>query len=86
LDHIFVSREFLPTITSALTDWSFDSSDHAAVILTLKKKEEVRKGPGIIKVNTKILEDSRVAIEVGNEIARMMSQTEPHWDPHTKLS
>jgi exonuclease III len=85
LDHIFVSRELLPTITSALTDWSFDSSDHAAVILTLKKKEEVRKGPGIIKVNTKILEDSRVAIEVGNEIARMMSQAEPHWDPHTKL-
>ncbi len=58
---------------------------HAAVILTLKKKEEVRKGPGIIKVNTKILEDSRVATEVGNEISRMMSQAEPLWDPHTKL-
>jgi exonuclease III len=85
LDHIFVSRELLPLISSALTDWSFDTSDHAAVILTIDKKEEVRKGPGIVKVNVKILEDPKVTNEVGIEILRMMNQAEAHWDPHTKL-
>jgi exonuclease III len=85
LDHIFVSRELLPLITSALTDWSFDKSDHAAVILTIDKKEEVQKGPGIVKINVKILEDVKVANDVGMEIQRMMNQAEIHWDPHTKL-
>ena len=43
------------------------------------------RGPGIAKVNTKILDDPVVALQIGTAIEEMMSQTDDSWSPHARL-
>ncbi len=43
------------------------------------------RGPGVVKVNSKILEDPAVVLQIGKEIEEMMSQTDESWDPHSRL-
>ncbi len=43
------------------------------------------RGPGIVKVNTKILDDPVAALQIAVEIEEMMSQTDDSWNPHAKL-
>ena len=85
LDYIFVSNAIRSKISGASTDWAFESSDHAAVKIDFTFEEEPTKGPGIVKVNTKILEDPFVALQIGKEIEEMMSQTDESWNPHSRL-
>jgi len=85
LDHIFVSREIISLLNSAETCWTFESSDHAALRIEFIKKEEIRRGPGIVKVNSRVLEDPKVAMRIGEEIKMMMDEAGEHWDPHKKL-
>jgi hypothetical protein len=85
LDHIFVSDNLIRRINKAEVDWSFETSDHAAVKLELKYEEDPIKGPGITNVNIKILEDPVKRMEIETEISEMMKQVEPHWNPHTVL-
>ena len=85
LDYIFVSTHLLSKIASAVTDWAFEASDHAAVHIKLKFEDKPIKGPGIIKVNTKILENPNIVKQIGNEIKSMMEQTDSSWNPHAKL-
>jgi exonuclease III len=59
LDYVFVSKSIKHRIAAASTDWSFENSDHAAVRIDLFTYESLR-GPGLIKVNTKIMEDPEV--------------------------
>jgi hypothetical protein len=47
--------------------------------------DEPAKGPGIRKVNTRILEDNNVASQIGNEIEEMMKQADNNWNPHMTL-
>ncbi len=72
-------------MSGANTNWAFESSDHAAVQLDLTLKDEISKGPGIVKVNSKILEDVERRRNVEREIERMMSQIGEDWNPHTIL-
>jgi hypothetical protein len=76
LDYIFVSNSLLSKITGASVDWAFESSDHASVKIDFTFEEEPKRGPGIVKVNTKILDDPVVALQIGVEIEEMMSQTD----------
>ncbi len=85
LDYVFVSENIKRNINEASAIWSFESSDHAAVKIDLEEKDVPKKGPGIIKVNTKILEDPRTTLEIEKEIEEMMKQVGEHWDPHTTL-
>jgi exonuclease III len=85
LDYVFVSEIMLSKITEARTEWSFDKSDHAAVIIKFKLLDDIVKGPGIIRVNAAVLEDPKIEKEVGIEIKEMMNQAMDIWDPHTKL-
>ncbi len=48
-------------------------------------KNELVKGPGIIKVNTVILADPQISKVVDQEIQQMMSQALEDWNPHEKL-
>jgi exonuclease III len=84
LDYIFASSTLLQRITKAETDWAFEASDHAAVKVSFLI-EEPEKGPGIRKVNTRILEDKNVENQIGIELEEMMRQTDENWNPHTTL-
>ena len=84
LDYIFISSHATPDIKSAKTDWAYESSDHAAVIICLINQQSER-GPGIIKVNTQITEDPKVTEEISNEIKEMMNQVDESWNPHAIL-
>ena len=85
LDYIYVSEILTTKIVKAKTNWALDKSDHAAVEIDFKLKDNIKRGPGIIKLNTKILEDPIITKEVELEIKNMMEQTLPEWNPHTKL-
>ena len=85
LDYVFLSNVIRSKITAATTDWAFESSDHAAVKIELTFENEPIKGPGTIKVNTKIMENPWTAMQVGKEIEEMMNQTDASWNPHMKL-
>jgi hypothetical protein len=71
-------------ITKAETDWAFEASDHAAVKICFLM-DEPEKGPGIRKVNTRILDDMNVEKQIGTEMRGMMNQTDYTWNPHMKL-
>jgi len=55
IDYIFVSNFVIPKISGASIDWAFESTDHALVKIDFTFEEEPMRGPGIVKVNTKIL-------------------------------
>jgi hypothetical protein len=80
-----VSKDLSTRIKKAKIEWAFEKSDHAAVKITLVQESEPRRGPGITKVNTRILEDPKVAADVEKEIEEMMKQTDNTWNPHAKL-
>jgi exonuclease III len=85
LDYIFVSNSVISKISGASINWAFESSDHASVKIDFTFEEEPMRGPGIVKFNTKILEDPAVVLQIGKEIEEMMSQTDESWDPHSRL-
>jgi exonuclease III len=84
LDYICISSNLLGALERAEQDWSFENSDHAAVKITLKINTLTR-GPGIPRVNTKILEDPKMLKQIEDEINIMMNQTDQSWNPHSKL-
>jgi exonuclease III len=57
LDYIFISNSVISKISGASIDWAFEASDHASVRIDFTFEEEPMRGRGIVKVNTKILED-----------------------------
>jgi hypothetical protein len=59
--------------------------DHAAVKVDQRVESGFKKGPGIAKVNTKILSDPETTLQIGNEIGEMLNQTDENWNPHVKL-
>ena len=85
LDYIFVSTHNLFNVSKAETDWAFDSSDHAAVKVDLRVESGFKRGPGIVKINTKILSDPEITLQIGNEIGEMLNQSDENWNPHVKL-
>ena len=85
LDYIFMSNRLIQRITSAQTDWAFESSDHSAVIINIRKDEQIKKGPGLVKINVEILKNPVVLKQIEVDIASLMEQVEDHWNPHLKL-
>jgi len=85
LDYIFVSNGISHRISVSKLDWAFESSDHAALLTDILVEDTPKKGPGLIKLNTKILENAEVTKKIGEEIEDMISQTDKSWNPHTKL-
>ena len=80
-----MSNSIVSKISGASIDWAFESSDHASVKINFTFEEEPVRGPGIVKVNTKILDDPAVVLQIGTAIEEMMSQTDDSWNPHARL-
>jgi exonuclease III len=57
LDYIFVSGYLTSRINSAETDWAYEQSDHATLVVRMSINMDVVKGPGLTRLNEKILED-----------------------------
>ena len=85
LDYTFMTRNLINRVTAVRTDWAFEKSDHAAVIISVNPKESTVKGPGLVKINTKILNDPQVVKKIEEEIKSMMEQVNEDWNPHLKL-
>ncbi len=62
-----------------------DTKKIKQVILEIKEEHKTVRGPGIIKLNTKTLEDPKVVSEIETEVKQMMEQTDEFWSPHAKL-
>jgi hypothetical protein len=85
LDYIFISATLIQQISRVDHDWSFESSDHAAVMISFSNKNMQKKGPGITKVNSEILNNPTVSTQIEKEVSEMMNQTDNTWNPHMKL-
>ena len=59
LDYIFVFRYLSIQIIDIELDWALEQSDHASVSIELKLVKEVTMNPGLVRVNTLILNDTR---------------------------
>jgi exonuclease III len=85
LDYIFVSANLVQRIVNVNVDWAWETSDHAALIINMKEESLIPRGPGLAKINVKIIEDPIIALQIESEITEMMSQANNNWNPHTKL-
>jgi hypothetical protein len=85
LDCIYVSQSIESRIKSSSTNWGFDKSDHVAVTTSIRLKNEIKKGPGITKVNTDILKNPTTIAQIRDEIIFLLSQIPDDWNGHVKL-
>ncbi len=85
LDYLFISKHLTSNLVKARIDWAFDKSDHGALITTLKLNPEIRKGPGIVKVNPDILDDLLKREQIRDELVFLINQIPDHWNGHLKL-
>ena len=85
LDYLFVSSDFIKNIVSSTVDWALDSSDHASIRSTFLSPDTPTRGPGIIKINSRILDNPEITNQIAHEINEMLGQMDDAWNPHTKL-
>jgi exonuclease III len=85
LDYIFLSKSLITKITKVKLDWAYESSDHAALEIEMKIEANPKRGPGLTKINTTILEDPVLSKQMEEEIGVMMAQADDTWDPHLRL-
>jgi len=85
LDYIYVSNDLTSRIKESKINWGFGKSDHAAVTTTIRLRNEVKKGPGIVKVNTRILKDASIVEQIRNELIFLLDQVPEEWNGHKKL-
>jgi hypothetical protein len=85
LDYIYISNSLNNRIKCSKTNWGFEKSDHAALVTTLKINPEIKKGPGIIKVNSEVIKDPIKKEQIRDELTFLLSQIPNEWDGHMKL-
>jgi hypothetical protein len=85
LDYIFLSKGLNCRIKSSKINWAFDKSDHAALVTTIIIREELKKGPGIIKVNPEVLDDPIKREQIREELVFLLNQIPTDWNGHLKL-
>jgi hypothetical protein len=85
LDYVFISSKLVPSISKVEHNWNFESSDHAALKIDFVLNDSPTRGPGICKVNTNILDDPNVVIQIKNELVKYLEQVDSSWNPHTTL-
>jgi exonuclease III len=85
LDYIYLSKSLNGRIKCSKINWAFDKSDHAALVTTIVIREEIRKGPGIVKVNPEVLDDPLKREQIRNELIFLLNQIPADWDGHMKL-
>ena len=53
----FMSGYLTSRINNVGTDWAYEQSDHASLVIKLRINTEIIKGPGLTRLNEKILEN-----------------------------
>jgi hypothetical protein len=66
-------------------DWCFKKSDHAALFSYFLFDSEPARGPGITKLNVKLLDDINYCEKVRHNLVELLDQIPSHWNSHTKL-
>ena len=66
-------------------DWAFEQSDHASISIDLCIRDDVKPGPGLTKVNARILDDSVSLHKVKNELLEMLAQAPNKWNALERL-
>ncbi len=85
LDYIYLSADLSNKVVSSVVDWAFEKLDHAAVKTSIKILTEVRKDPGISKVNVAILNDNNKKDQISKELDFLLLQIPSDWNGHMKL-
>jgi len=85
LDMTFVSTELCTNSLESNIDWAFDDSDHAMLQTNFKIPDTFPKGPGLMRVNTEVLDDDVILDQIRRELDFQISQIPDTWDPHFKL-
>ncbi len=85
LDMIFASGGLSLMLRSSNLNWSFDDSDHSLLTSTFEIKTTLERGPGLVRVNTDLLDDDLALESVKSELESMLNQIPEGWDPHAKL-
>ena len=84
LDYIFISTYLATKMVGIDLDWAFENSDHASVMVSFSF-ESVTKGPGLIRLNTAVLDDPAQLASIKLEIREMLEQIPSEWNPHQNL-
>ena len=77
-----MSQYLTTKIISVDLDWAYEQSDHASVSVELILNEEVKMGPGLIKVNALILDDPVSLARAKLELSEMLKQIPENWNPY----
>jgi exonuclease III len=85
LDYILISDELQEKIVKVGLDWCLEKSDHAAVLCNIKLTNNIKKGGGIVRLNSDILKNPDTVKEVGRQLKEYLDQAPEEWNPHTKL-
>ncbi len=66
-------------------DWCLDKSDHAALFSYFLFVSKPTRGPGITKLNVKLLDANNCCEQIRQNLVEMLDQIPSNWNPHTKL-
>ncbi len=69
-------------LTSATLDWAFDKSDHALLECSISVKQDIIRGPGLPRVDTKVLENVDTLRELKVKLSLIIDNIPVSWDPH----
>jgi len=84
LDLILTTKPLSDFQEGSSIDWAFDDSDHALLKSEFKIPESFRKGPGLIRVDSDILDHPEYRLQIQRELDIQISQIPISWDPHFK--
>ncbi len=83
LDYIFVPKQIADSKPNVSVQFGIDKSDHGAVQATIHF--DLDKGRGLFKPNLAFLDCVELRPRFEAELFLLMQNTNPDWDPHTKL-
>ena len=81
LDMIFASGTLEHKIKEVSVDWAFDNSDHALVEVIFILPESRRRGPGLPRVDTTLLDNNFIKVEVESKLTELLSLAPNTWNP-----
>ena len=85
LDYVYVCNLLASRIIRSSVNWSFERSDHAAVSINVRLRDEIKKGPGTPNVNMEVLKNPIAVESIRQEIIFLLNQIPKDWNGHKKL-
>ena len=85
IDHVFVSRDLLESISKYNTIWDLIKSDHAAIQISINLNSNNIRGRSYPKLSLMDLKGNDVVKSIKEEIVKAIEDFPTHWNPHLKL-